>query len=103
MQPQGHLQVLLNMLQHNLSAQQALDAPRFCISAGIPDDSEDAQDAGCEISNELFLEEGISEGVRDRLREMGHNVEILSGHERALFGRGQVRFLSSPFGLGGRS
>lgn len=31
MQPQGHVQVLLNMLR-GMTPQEALDAPRFCIS-----------------------------------------------------------------------
>lgn len=55
-------------------------------SAAVPD-SED----GGDISSECFLEEGISEEVRDGLREMGHVVEIIKGYGRGLFGKGQVR------------
>ena len=79
MQPQGHVQVLLNMLEFGMSPQQALDAPRFCIGP-----------APTEVG-EIALEEGISESTRQTLQDMGHHhVHILTGHARALFGRGQI-------------
>jgi len=34
MQPQGHVQVLLNVLR-GMTVQAALDAPRFCISVSL--------------------------------------------------------------------
>lgn len=83
-QPQGHVQVLLNMLAFKLDPQAALDAPRFCIGAeGMPGD-------GRGHGRKVFLEEGISESVCKQLRDMGHEAEIVTGHERAVFGRGQL-------------
>jgi len=58
MQPQGHVQVLLNILR-GFNVQAALDAPRFCI---------DAEPIGWEDStSKVFLEEGISQDVVDEL------------------------------------
>ncbi|KAI4752292.1 gamma-glutamyltranspeptidase [Aureobasidium sp. EXF-3400] len=83
MQPQGHVQVLMNMLVFKMTPQAALDAPRICIGAGMPD-------SGDVFDKTVYLEDGISEETADKLRAMGHNVEIIKGHGRGLFGRGQV-------------
>ncbi|KAF9787192.1 gamma-glutamyltranspeptidase [Thelephora terrestris] len=81
MQPQGHVQVLLNIL-HGLNVQAALDAPRFCI---------DAKPNGYKGSlSKVFLEEGISPEVVDELRRLGHHAVYLTGSSRAQFGRGQI-------------
>ncbi|TKA64982.1 hypothetical protein B0A49_01176 [Cryomyces minteri] len=83
MQPQGHVQVLLNMLVFKYNPQAALDAPRICIGAGMPDQ-------GKVLDRTVYLEDGISEEVYGQLKSMGHAVQMLRGHERGLFGRGQV-------------
>lgn len=83
MQPQGHVQVLLNMLTFKLNPQAALDAPRICIGAGTPEQ-------GQVLGQTIFLEEGINEDVAEGLRARGHEVEIVRGYKRGLFGRGQV-------------
>lgn len=67
MQPQGHVQVLLNILR-GWSPQDALDAPRFCISAGLPDAPiENAYSAG-DVNSEVYFEAGIPEDVVSKLR-----------------------------------
>ncbi|KAF8078650.1 gamma-glutamyltranspeptidase [Lyophyllum atratum] len=85
MQPQGHVQVLLNILR-GYTAQAALDAPRFCISAGMPDSGSHAGDP----NSQVFFEEGISDETVTRLRDMGHDAQIVSGFGRGMMGRGQV-------------
>lgn len=82
MQPQGQIQVLLNLLHHGFTVQDALDAPRFCIGAGM---------AGPEgASSEVYLEQGIDPEVAEGLRRMGHQVKLVEGWGRLQFGRGQV-------------
>ncbi|TFK77212.1 gamma-glutamyltranspeptidase [Pluteus cervinus] len=85
MQPQGHLQVLLNMLR-GFTAQSALDAPRFCISPGTPDISAAAGD----VNSEVYLEEGIPESTVQRLQDMGHDAILVKGFKRSMLGRGQI-------------
>ncbi|RJE27247.1 gamma-glutamyltranspeptidase [Aspergillus sclerotialis] len=88
MQPQGHVQVLLNMLAFGYNPQAALDAPRICIAAGV---ASGMAAGSLETSNQVvYVEEGISEQTVEGLKKMGHNVKVLSGWERGMFGRGQV-------------
>ncbi|KAK3377991.1 nucleophile aminohydrolase [Podospora didyma] len=83
MQPQGHVQVLLGQLVGGLNPQQALDAPRVCIGAGMPDE-------GDVYDRTVYVEEGMPEAAIQGLRELGHRVELVTGQGRALFGRGQI-------------
>jgi gamma-glutamyltranspeptidase/glutathione hydrolase len=84
MQPQGHVQVLLNQEVFKLNPQAALDSPRFCIGAGMPSADGKMTDAT------IYLEEGIDAKVVEELRALGHNVKQLSGYGRGMFGRGQI-------------
>jgi gamma-glutamyltranspeptidase/glutathione hydrolase len=77
MQPQGHVQVVLAMWDDDLDPQATLDRPRISLSSGSPDSG-------------LVLEQGIPPDVAKRLQEMGHEVELISGQGRAVFGRGQI-------------
>lgn len=70
MQPQGHVQILLNKLR-GLSVQPSIDAPRFCISSGLPDVGSSAGDFDAEI----WLEEGIPEEVLQSLK--GTSISVL--------------------------
>ncbi|KAF1957045.1 gamma-glutamyltranspeptidase [Byssothecium circinans] len=84
MQPQGHVQVLLNQEVFKLNPQSALDSPRICIGAGMPGDDGKMTDAT------IYIEEGIDKKVVEELKALGHNVKQLSGYGRAMFGRGQI-------------
>ena len=61
------MQVLLNILR-GFTVQAAVDAPRFCVSSGVPDSSvKNAAGAG-DFNSEVFFEEGISEDTIAKLR-----------------------------------
>jgi gamma-glutamyltranspeptidase/glutathione hydrolase len=75
MQPQGQLQVLLNIIDFGMDVQTALDAPRFrYISA----------------SNECAFEPGIPDNALQGLAEMGHRVARLNDPYSQQFGGGQI-------------
>lgn len=83
MQPQGHVQTLLSQVVAGMSPQQALDAPRVCIGAGMPD-------AGNVFDMTVSVEDGMPEETIEGLRKLGHEVEVAKGMSRAMFGRGQI-------------
>jgi gamma-glutamyltranspeptidase/glutathione hydrolase len=77
MQPQGHVQVLLALVDDGADAQAALDRPRLMIP----------------VENEpgpVMLEEGIANETAAALAQMGHALQMVSGYERVIFGRGQI-------------
>lgn len=90
MQPQGHVQVLLNMLAFKCNPQAALDAPRVCIGPGMPGQADESNNSAAKFFGTVYLEEGISDDVAKQLSTLGHNVKIVKGFERGMFGRGQV-------------
>ncbi|KAG7450642.1 gamma-glutamyltranspeptidase [Guyanagaster necrorhizus] len=98
MQPQGHVQVLLNILR-GYTPQEALDAPRFCISAGSPDtQTRETGNAG-DINGEVYFEEGIPPETIAALIAMGHDARHVTGFRRAMLGRGQIiQKLEDPSG-----
>ncbi len=77
MQPQGHMQVAVGLIDDALDPQAALDRPRFCIDDGT---------AGGRVA----LEEGITFDTLADLAGRGHNLVPTTGYGRSLFGRGQV-------------
>ncbi|KAK8073395.1 gamma-glutamyltranspeptidase [Apiospora phragmitis] len=83
MQPQGHVQTLLSQIVGGLNPQQALDAPRVCIGAGMPDEGE-------VMDRTVYVEEGMSEETIEGLKKLGHKVEVLMEQDRGMFGRGQI-------------
>lgn len=72
MQPQGHMQVLMNMLDFGLNPQSALDAPRWQWRGG------------CKIA----IETGYPVHLVREMALRGHNMEL--AFDATGFGRGQI-------------
>jgi len=69
-QPQGHVQVLMNLIDFGMSPQQAGDQPRVEHSGSSEPTGEKADGVGS-----LRCEAGIAEEVKAELAAMGHNVK----------------------------
>lgn len=94
MQPTGHVQHFLNLILYKLSPQESLDKPRICLSPH-PEYCHLDRGRGSEgpVSNPVTLvevEEDLDPAVIKGLRELHHEVKIIKGHKRAVFGRGQI-------------
>jgi len=74
MQPQGHIQVLLNIIDFGMDVQTALDAPRFRYIRG----------------NKCAFEPTIPPHVLQELADKGHNVIELDDPYSQEFGGGQA-------------
>jgi len=72
MHPQGHVQVLANMLDFAMNPQSALDAPRWQWMSG----------------RRVTLETGNPPHLADALRQMGHEIDYAPSS--STFGRGQI-------------
>jgi len=72
MQPQGHLQVVVNLTDYGMNPQAALDAPRWRFISG----------------KTVLLEQAVPQSVALALAEWGHDVQMSA--EGGLFSKGQV-------------
>ena len=74
-----------------MDPQEALDAPRFSV---LPPPSDNTVPGVDTNKRGVAIEEGISLETIMKLKEMGHNIQgLVLGHNRALFGRGQIILL----------
>ena len=73
MQPQGHMQILVNMIDYGMNVQEAGDAARINHSGGSqPTSHTDRNPLGV-----LHVEAGFSAETVQKLKEMGHEVKIV--------------------------
>ena len=72
MQPQGHVQVIMNCVDFAMNPQEALDAHRWQWTRG----------------KKISFEQGWDERVVQKIAEMGHETSVAA--ENFAFGRGQI-------------
>ena len=77
MQPQGHMQTLVRMLDYKQSPQAACDAPRWRYNAGF----------------EINVEAGMNPAVVQALADRGHRMEVINDSYQD-FGAGQFIWLA---------
>lgn len=98
MQPQGHVQIIVNMLDFGMNLQEAGDAARVRHGGSSQPTGEVMADGGT-----LFMELGFSEETRNALEALGHKLgdtdgsfggyqAILRDHEEGVYyGASEVR------------
>ena len=74
MQPQGHVQIIVNMIDFGMNLQEAGDAPRIRHYGSSQPTDEVMKDGGV-----INLEFGFSEKTINKLKLMGHKVKIGTG------------------------
>ncbi len=84
MQPQGHLQMLVNMASLDINPQQALDMPRWALSG--PHTELGADEPG----GQVLIEEGWEYDALAEMARRGHRLIPVNGSGRAGFGGGQI-------------
>jgi len=74
MQPQGHAQIVVNLIDFDMNLQEAGDAPRIRHMGSSEPTGEVMEDGGY-----LTLESGFSIGIRNQLTELGHILKDEKG------------------------
>jgi len=81
MQPQGHMQVVMNMLDFGLNPQAALDAPRWQWMGG----------------RRIAVEQEYPPHLVRAMAERGHDMHV--NHDSTRFGRGQIIIRDAATGV----
>ncbi|MDH3380878.1 MAG: gamma-glutamyltransferase, partial [Gammaproteobacteria bacterium] len=74
MQPQGHVQIIVNMIDFDMNLQEAGDAPRICHAGSSQPTGERMADGGT-----VYLESGFPYRTIRALTRMGHKISSRVG------------------------
>ena len=84
MQPQGHAQIIVNLVDFGMNLQEAGDAARIRHSGSSQPTDEIMKDGG-----KLYLETSINNDIRNQLKEMGHNLpndtHVYGGYQAIMY------------------
>lgn len=75
MQPQGHVQIITNMVDFGMNLQEAGDVARYRHQGSSQPTGEVMTDGGV-----LHVESGVAEEVVEELRRRGHDVVVSANH-----------------------
>lgn len=88
MQPQGHVQILINLIDFGMNLQEAGDAPRMQHLGSSQPTGEKMEDGGI-----LYLESGFDYQPIRELTKRGHNIEyavgIYGGYQAIMWDKNQ--------------
>ena len=74
MQPQGHVQIIVNLIDFGMGLQEAGDALRICHEGSSDPMGGTMHEGGC-----VWLERGHSKATREGLESLGHKVDERDG------------------------
>ncbi|MCI5044399.1 MAG: gamma-glutamyltransferase [Aquisalinus sp.] len=72
MQPQGHIQIMVNLVDYGMNVQEAGDAARLNHDGGSTPTG-----TGTDLLGTLNVEVGVPAETVERLKAMGHNVKVV--------------------------
>jgi gamma-glutamyltranspeptidase/glutathione hydrolase len=87
MQPQGHVQVLVNMIDFGMNVQEAGDAARWRHSGNATPTGEASKGIGT-----VLLESGFDPSIPAALRKRGYKVELVKPGTGAFGGYEAIQY-----------
>ncbi|KAI9494950.1 gamma-glutamyltranspeptidase [Zychaea mexicana] len=99
MQPQGQIQLIMNMMHFLANPQHAVDLPRICIAPPESQNETSANSSRQQMTrmftdvkdSVVYLEKGIAPHVIEQLEAMGHTCIVTEDNSnRSSFGAGQI-------------
>ena len=93
MQPQGHVQVLINLIDYEMNPQEAGDAARMNHIGGRTPKGGGEND----LLGTLYIEPGVSKETVKALEEMGHQVQVVT--DGVMFGGYQAIYRDQETGV----
>jgi gamma-glutamyltranspeptidase/glutathione hydrolase len=87
MQPQGHVQVLVNMIDFGMNVQEAGDAARWRHTGDATPTGEPSEGIG-----KVLLESGFDPEIPDALRKRGYTVELVEPGTGAFGGYEAIQY-----------